>query len=117
MVRTVSQIEIEYRDSQLSAGRAGEVHGGDRLPWTGANFAPLASLDWQVHVYGEAGTGLRQACTDLRLPLHVLPAAPAAGLPADALCLVRPDGYVALADTPPDAQRLRAYLAERALAP
>ena len=33
MFRIVSQIEIAYRDSALSAGRAGGVHGGDRLPW------------------------------------------------------------------------------------
>ena len=31
--RTVSQIGIEYRKSPLSAGAAGSVRGGDRLPW------------------------------------------------------------------------------------
>src|SRR5262249_31048833 len=55
--RTVSQIDVNYRGSPLSAGQVGSVHGGDRLPWvkmTGTdNFAPLAALDWQVHVYGE----------------------------------------------------------------
>ena len=61
MFRTVSQTAVNYRGSSLSEGRAGEVHGGDRLPWveTNANgghdnFAPLTSLDWQVHVYGDA---------------------------------------------------------------
>ena len=33
------------------------VHGGDRLPWAGKsgidNFAPLRSLDWQLHIYGD----------------------------------------------------------------
>ena len=33
MFRTVSQTAVNYRDSSLSEGRAGEVHGGDRLPW------------------------------------------------------------------------------------
>ena len=33
MFRTVSQTAINYRGSSLSAGRAGDVHGGDRLPW------------------------------------------------------------------------------------
>ena len=31
--RTVSQIGIQYRKSPLSAGAAGSVRGGDRLPW------------------------------------------------------------------------------------
>jgi len=63
MFRTVSQTAVNYRGSSLSAGRAGAVHGGDRLPWvkTGLNldednFAPLASLDWQIHVYGDPRT-------------------------------------------------------------
>ena len=49
LFRTVSQIGVNYRNSPLSAGAAGAVRGGDRLPWvqTGPgqdNFAPLASL-------------------------------------------------------------------------
>src|SRR6266852_5093040 len=31
--RTVSQITLNYRGHTLSAGSAGHVHGGDRLPW------------------------------------------------------------------------------------
>src|SRR5580704_7915580 len=31
--RTVSQTAINYRGSRLSLGSAGNVHGGDRLPW------------------------------------------------------------------------------------
>src|SRR6202035_4052813 len=52
MFRTVSQIMLNYRKSPLSRGAAGDVHAGDRLPWVAAdgtdNFAPLASMDWQV---------------------------------------------------------------------
>src|SRR5262249_46466299 len=33
MFRTVSQIMINYRHCALNEGRAGAVHGGDRLPW------------------------------------------------------------------------------------
>ena len=33
MFRTVSQTAVNYRGSSLSKGRAGTVHGGDRLPW------------------------------------------------------------------------------------
>src|SRR5882762_4301991 len=52
MFRTVSQTVVNYRGSSLSEGRAGTVHGGDRLPWIELNvsggednFAPLASLN------------------------------------------------------------------------
>jgi 2-polyprenyl-6-methoxyphenol hydroxylase-like FAD-dependent oxidoreductase len=77
--RTVSQTGIEYRQSGLSAGQAGRVHGGDRLPWVPPagngpdNFEPLTSLDWQVHVYGDQPAGLGTACAARRLPLHVFP--------------------------------------------
>ena len=62
MFRTVSQISVNYRGSQLSDGHAGSVEGGDRLPWVkmsadeadADNFAPLASIGWQLHVYGDA---------------------------------------------------------------
>jgi hypothetical protein len=121
--RTISQIGITYRGSALSAGRAGQVHGGDRLPWVSAvgssgegdNFAPLGSCDWQVHVYGQARPDLIAGCATSGIALHVLPWGPAAekaGLARDAAYLIRPDGHVAWAD--PDAdpaalgQRLRA---------
>jgi len=35
MFRTASQISINSRQSALREGRAGKVHGGDRLPWGG----------------------------------------------------------------------------------
>src|SRR5262249_20199093 len=72
---TVSQIGGNYRHSPLSVGAAGAVRGGDRLPWveTGPgtdNFDPLTSMNWQVHVYGEARGGLVEVCDELRLPFH-----------------------------------------------
>lgn len=117
LFRTVSQIGVHYRDSRLSRGVAGVIRGGDRLPWvpseTGAdNFAPLASLQWQVHVYGEPRSGLAEACAELQLPLHRFPWTPAvqrAGLRKAAAYLVRPDGYVAMADPAADPMRLRQY--------
>ncbi len=33
MSRIVSQTAINYHSSPLSAGRAGRIRGGDRLPW------------------------------------------------------------------------------------
>jgi len=98
--RTISQLEIRYRESPLSAGHAGKIRGGDRLPWVGANFDALRSLAWQVHIYGAAPDSARAGCDALRLPLHVFAfdeAADRAGLAKDAAYLVRPDGYVALA--------------------
>lgn len=101
--RLVSQARIHYPDSPLSQGKAGHVHGGDRLPWTGPdadNFAPLRSLDWQVHVYGTMTTAFASACRDLRLPSHTFTfgrRVADAGLKQDAAYLVRPDGYVAAA--------------------
>src|ERR1700738_4566833 len=75
MFRTVSQITLNYRHGPLSRGAAGQVHGGDRLPWVrieGAdNFATLAAMDWQVHVYGSAGAGLAAWCAPHNIPLHI----------------------------------------------
>src|SRR5688572_10969966 len=33
LFRTLSQVGVGYRDSTLSAGAAGAIRGGDRLPW------------------------------------------------------------------------------------
>jgi hypothetical protein len=128
LFRTVSQTRVNYRDSSLSAGAAGKVRGGDRLPWVELgsgqdNFAPLTSLKWQAHVYGgsgkgEAGRGVPDACAELRLPLHVFTwqhSMRHAGLQQGALYLVRPDGYVALADPSANPERLRQYFTERGL--
>ncbi|HEY5128553.1 MAG TPA: FAD-dependent monooxygenase [Bradyrhizobium sp.] len=105
MFRTVSQIMLNYRGGPLSHGAAGHVHGGDRLPWVrvdgGDNFAPLATMDWQVHAYGIASAALAAWCTAHSVPLHRFdwqPEHEAAGLARDALYLLRPDSYVALAD-------------------
>src|SRR5215510_12057081 len=100
---TISQIGINYRHSPLSAGAAGAVRGGDRLPWVETepgkdNFAPLTAMTWQVHVYGEARPSVAEACVELLLPLHRFawrPGMQRAGLQSGALYLIRPDGYVA----------------------
>src|SRR4029077_8181901 len=81
MFRTVSQTSVNYRGSSLCEGRAGRVHGGDRLPWVKVkvngvdedNLARLTSLDWQVHVYGDAAPTLQAMCDARRLPLHTFP--------------------------------------------
>jgi 2-polyprenyl-6-methoxyphenol hydroxylase-like FAD-dependent oxidoreductase len=117
--RMMSQSRINYRDSSLSDGVAGVMHGGDRLPWLSLcdeddNFAPLQSLDWQIHVYGEARQELRDAARTANMPLHEFAwnvRAEHAGFEPNALYLVRPDGYVAIADPEQDSAKLTAYLA------
>jgi 2-polyprenyl-6-methoxyphenol hydroxylase-like FAD-dependent oxidoreductase len=124
LFRTVSQITLNYRGLSLSAGAAGAVHGGDRLPWVrdGAvnNHAPLNAIAWQAHVYGSAGEALRGWCARNALPLQVFPWSSAheeAGFVRDALYLLRPDSYVALAAADADATRLERYAADRRLRP
>jgi 2-polyprenyl-6-methoxyphenol hydroxylase-like FAD-dependent oxidoreductase len=115
---TVSQTKLNYRGSPLSgAGKVGRVHSGDRLPWVeigdADNFAPLTSLDWQVHVYGEAANNLQKICTDRGLPLHSFPwhaDMTRAGLRRNAAYLLRPDGYIACAELPSGAGRIADYL-------
>ncbi|MFN2635595.1 MAG: FAD-dependent monooxygenase [Gemmatimonadaceae bacterium] len=123
LFRTVSQTRVNYRDSPLSAGTAGAVRGGDRLPWVELesgpdNFAPLTSLKWQVHVYGGVQGSLRETCAELRLALHVFAweaAMGRAGLEEGAVYLVRPDGYVALADSKANPELLRQYFTRRGM--
>ena len=123
MFRTVSQTAVNYRGSPLSEGRAGAVHGGDRLPWVPLgedtdNFAPLDSIGWQVHVYGKPRPEIESLCRDQELPLHAFPwraGLGTSGLERDAVYLVRPDGYVGLADPRAEAAVLGAYLDARGL--
>ncbi len=118
MFRTVSQTRVRYRESTLSAGRAGAVRGGDRLPWVGDNFGPLSSLAWQAHVYGEPPGAVRKACASRGLALHAFPwrgPMRRAGLARDALYLVRPDGYVAFGDRDASAEALERYLDTRGI--
>lgn len=120
--RTVSQIALNYRAQPLSVGAAGHVHGGDRLPWvpidTENNFAPLTTMAWQVHVYGSASSELVAWCTEQGVALHVFDwrdQHEAAGLARDALYLLRPDTYVALADVSGAPGVIHRYCADRAL--
>jgi hypothetical protein len=124
MFRTISQTAVHYRGSRLSEGHAGAVHGGDRLPWVKPdaardgrdNFTPLTSLDWQVHVYGDATPALRTLCERRVLALHVFPwrtGMAHAGLRRDAAYLVRPDGYVAVADPKGGEAAIASYLDAR----
>jgi 2-polyprenyl-6-methoxyphenol hydroxylase-like FAD-dependent oxidoreductase len=114
--RTISQINLNYRPSPLSRGRAGEVHGGDRMPWVVVdgvdNHRELAKTVWQAQVYGVAGPEFVAWCADNRLPLTTFRWSKRyaeAGLAENALYLLRPDTYVGLADGAGSVEALGAY--------
>jgi hypothetical protein len=114
MFSTLSQTRINYRDSALSEGKAGEVRGGDRLPWLGDNYADLAGLDWRLQVYGGVNQGLAHAAAALGVTVDRFDwneNAEQAGFGRDAAYLLRPDGHVALAMPHQDAAMLQAYAA------
>jgi 2-polyprenyl-6-methoxyphenol hydroxylase-like FAD-dependent oxidoreductase len=118
MFRTVSQTMITYRNGPLGSGRAGRVHGGDRLPWAPTddsdNFDSLNDMRWLVHVYGKTTPDVVGWCISNDVRLHVFEWSPAhahAGLARDALYLIRPDSYVALADPDGSANSLERYFA------
>ena len=120
--RTVSQIMLNYRDGPLSVGMAGRVHGGDRLPWVSVhgqdNYASLAATHLQAHVYGSAAAELTAWCSARSLPLHVFgwrKEYEATGIARDAVLLMRPDSYVALADPSGSFAALERYATERRL--
>ena len=122
MFRTVSQITLNYRGGPLSKGAAGHVHGGDRLPWVpidgSDNFEPLAAMTWQVHVYGSPMPELRKWCSEHNIPLHIFDWRSdyeRAGLARNALYLLRPDTYVALADATGAPAALARYFIEHQL--
>jgi 2-polyprenyl-6-methoxyphenol hydroxylase-like FAD-dependent oxidoreductase len=114
----ISQINITYRASALNAGSVGGVHGGDRLPFVAAvdNHKPLSRMCWQVHVYGAAPESLREWTRQYSLPLHVYEwrdEYQQAGLTRDALYLLRPDSYIALASPIASYDVLARYLTAR----
>lgn len=124
LFRTVSQIMLNYRESPLSSGKAGHVHGGDRLPWVefdgSDNFTPLASMEWQVHVYGAAQEGLSAWCVKRNVPLHTFDwreNCETAGLAQNAAYLLRPDTYVALAESGVAPDALEHYFRSRSIQP
>jgi hypothetical protein len=115
MFRMISQTKISYHDSPISRGEAGDIRGGDRLPWVreADNYGPLAEIVWQVHVYGRASEALAGWCAARRIALHRFSFGKphqVAGLARDAAYLIRPDSYVACAVPDGDPAALDAYL-------
>ncbi|WLI10868.1 MULTISPECIES: FAD-dependent oxidoreductase [Pseudomonas] len=124
MFRTVSQTTLNYRGMPLSEGVAGQVHGGDRLPWAhdgeGDNFESLKNPTWQVHVYGDTSDEMIAWCTEHHLPLQVFdwrPAFETAGLARNGFYLLRPDTYVAIAEYSADPKVIERYFRDRGIRP
>jgi 2-polyprenyl-6-methoxyphenol hydroxylase-like FAD-dependent oxidoreductase len=122
LFRTVSQVMLNYRRGPLSEGQAGDVQGGDRLPWVAVggadNYRPLVAMTWQIHVYGSASAQLTAWCREHDMSLHVFDWRAQhgeAGLARDALYLLRPDTYVALADRSGAADAVQRYFDERGI--
>lgn len=120
LFRTISQLMINYRESELSMGKAGDIHGGDRLPWvkTADNYGPLTEPVWQAHVYGSASAELTRWCESNQIPLHVFAwrdEHDAAGFSKNAVYLIRPDTYVALAESSGSPEAIEVYLQDRGL--
>jgi hypothetical protein len=118
----VSQIMLNYRDSALSAGTAGYVQGGDRIPWAPVgdvdNFESLKEITWQVHVYGNSKQEMEDWCREKCVPLHVFPwdgKYQAVGFGRDAAYLIRPDTYVAVAEASGLPERFEQYLEENGI--
>ena len=115
----ISQTKINYRNSEISVGTAAKIRGGDRLPWVqtenGQNFDSLQSLDWQIHVYGEASLALKEFATSYGYEVHEFSwqsEMKEKGLKRHSLYLIRPDGYIALAETGQDVEKLKSFLSK-----
>jgi len=118
LFRNISQVGVTYRDCPLNSGYAGKVRGGDRLPWVESvdNHKSLAEMRWQIHVYGEAPAELDKWRRQYDLPMHVFDWRDdfkKAGLARNALYLLRPDSYVALASPVATSEALARYLTAR----
>ena len=101
-------------------GRAVDGPGGARVSWVPAvsTLHRFWSLDLQVHVCGDASPVIQAICHARTLPLHVFawhPQMRSAGFLRNAAYLIRPDGYVAIADPQAAAHTVTSYLASRKL--
>jgi hypothetical protein len=75
-------------------------------------------MSWQIHVYGTVGAELAAWCASHEFPLHVFAwrsEHEAAGLARDALYLLRPDTFVALADASGAADVLDQYFVDQGI--
>ncbi len=102
----------------MSEGTAGAIKGGDRLPWVimaggQDNFASLVSMRWQVHIYGKTSVQVKSLCDKRDIEQYVFEwngMAKNVGLKENAVYVIRPDGYVGMAEPAADVAKIAAYL-------
>ncbi|PGH05854.1 hypothetical protein AJ79_06696 [Helicocarpus griseus UAMH5409] len=121
-MRSLSQIHINYSGTASVGGVAGQVHGGDRLPYTTANgldnHATLSPIAWQVHVYGTPKDDMSEWCKTKGVALHVFDWTAeyeGVGFARDAAYLIRPDSYVGYANPSGLPREFDEYLASCAI--
>jgi 2-polyprenyl-6-methoxyphenol hydroxylase-like FAD-dependent oxidoreductase len=93
MFRTISQISIAYPHSALSRGRAGDVAGGQRLPWAAGRYEALRPVGWHLLHVGPMPAAQAWATAHAVAATEI---APAAAETPGTVYLVRPDGYAGL---------------------
>ncbi len=94
------------------------------MPWAklgeSDNYQALKRIGWQIHVYGTAEADLRAWCEARSVPLHAYPWSGTmrhAGLQENALYLIRPDTYVALAEPIQSVAAVEQYFAKVQIKP
>lgn len=118
LFQTLSQTRIKYRDSTISEGHVGDLHGGDRMPWTGDNFGHAATLNWHVQVFGEASADFEREAGRAGIPVLGFPYSALAksnGVKAHVAYLVRPDSHIALVMEHQDPDVLLGFLQRHGL--
>ena len=86
----------------------------------GDNYGGLKRIGWQIHVYGAAEAYLHTWFESRNVPLQVYPwtdAMQQAGLRENAMYLIRPDTYVALAELAPSVDAVERYFARLQIKP
>jgi len=110
MANVLSEVAIGYAESPLNAGREhGGLKAGKRAPIR-ENETPVGSGDRpRFAVFADASSVPAELMQKFA---SILEAAPRAPLSADSVCLVRPDGYIALATKSGDWAPVQTYLSQ-----
>jgi 2-polyprenyl-6-methoxyphenol hydroxylase-like FAD-dependent oxidoreductase len=113
MSNTLTELDIAYQDSPLSVAAPHAPHGGDlphpgeRWPTSAADGNPIGAGN-RPH-FAVLGNPAATIALTNKFPKLVEPRAPATAA-ADALWIIRPDGYVGLVAREDDIESAEAYL-------
>ncbi len=122
--RAISQISINYRHCKFNEGKAGDIRGGDRLPWLAMdgqdNYQGLDPARWRLHVLAMANADIQAWGGAQGVVVRFIPwrqEYSKSGFVRGGAYLLRPDSYVALAAAPGSPESLDRFFAERRLRP